>query len=556
MLTHLKIKNFGLIDELGLDFDSGLNVLTGETGAGKSMLIDALRLVLGERVEKDQIREPDKPCLVEAVFTIDDPSVQVPAELSGFFKAGDECLILRREITSEGRSKNTINQGFVNLSDLKSAGRWLVDLHGHYDQQRIFEPAWHAKAVDRLAGTGEALTLYQKDYDAYANLLRQRDDMLARAEHKEREIDLLSYQIREIEKAGPEEGEDDRLREERVRMAHSERIHLLTSQILAGLNEGEDCVSDRLASGFRAWAEWARLDTTVEPLRKEMEAVQANVESLIRAVSDYRESLSFAPDRLREIDERLDGLELIKRKYGGSLGAALGYLEESRKKLDLLTNSEIHRKEMDGTREKMRAGLEKKSLELSKQRRKVIAGLNKKVSQELADLGIRHARFECRMEKGELGRDGADRIEFYASLNAGEDLKPAAHIASSGEASRIILALKRALMAVESAPTLIFDEIDANIGGRLGSVVGQKMKEIAAERQVFLITHLPQIASFADRHIKVKKTAQGKSTRVDYILLQGQERIRELAQMMSGEAETEISKVHAREMLKSAEQVR
>lgn len=557
MLIGLSIRNFALIREIDLQFGAGLNVLTGETGAGKSILIDALRLVLGERMESNQIFEKNSPCVIEAVFQTSE-AVLKSEMLSSYLSPGDELLIFRREISPEGRSKATINRRLVNLSDLKEIGRLWVDIHGQYDNQKILSASSHLGFLDSFASVSQKakfqdhFSSYQKIYERY-HALRVRKKLLEeRREGKERALDLLNYQIGEIEKVQPKEGEEEKLKEERIRLAYSEKLSALVSRILGVLNDEDESVSGKVSQTFRDLSEWVRIDETAKPVQMNVESLQANLEEIIRTIQDYQEGLSFDPDRLEQIDVRLDSIEGIKRKYGGSIPAALAFFECARKDRDELVNAEVYTKEIDKEIAECLPAIKKKAEDLTHGRKRAGQELSECVQKDLKDLGMKSARFECRIESVDYQPNGQDQVEFFFSANPGAVLSPMSDVASGGEASRVMLAIKRTLAQVDAMPTLIFDEIDSNIGGRLGSVVGEKLKAIAGERQVLLITHLPQIASFADRHFKVRKRVSKGKTEVDYCLLEGEEKVRELAQMMSGEKETEISKVHAKEMLKMA----
>ncbi|MDD5670966.1 MAG: DNA repair protein RecN [Candidatus Omnitrophica bacterium] len=559
MLSQLIIRNFALIDDLSLELLPGLNVLTGETGAGKSILIDALQLVLGERCDAQKIRDKSRACFIQAAFSVSEEFLKKGECLAPFLKDGDDYLILRREITAEGKSKASINDQMVNLSTLKEIGQYLVDVHGQHDHQRIFNPASHLELVDRYAHGMPPHAKYQNNLDAYNRLYRdyeelqrQKHEILSQQQDKDREIDLLTYQVNEIERCKPQEGEDQTLEAERIRLAHAEKLHEITARILSAFDEGDSSISNQLGKTFRDWTEWSRIDESIRPLQTEVQNLQAGIEEMIRSVRDYQEGLSFDSSRLEDIQQRLDALAMIKKKYGGCLTVALDFLKEAKRKLDLLVNSEVRERDIDQKLGLMMPEIQRTADELTGIRKKAMTQLGKAVEDELKDLAIRHAKFECLHEKTEFGPWGRDRIEFMLSPNAGEPMRPLIQIASGGEASRIMLAIKRTLARADMVPTLIFDEIDANIGGRLGEKVGRKVKDIASERQVVLITHLPQIASFADNHIKVLKKVERQKTYVTYQNLKGDERIQELAQMMSGDRESSISLEHAREMIKTA----
>ncbi len=552
MLIQLSVKNFALIENITLDFAKGLNVLTGATGAGKSILIDALQLALGERMDMTQVRDRDHPCQVQAVFELE-PSFNSHERIAPFLSEEDSYCILKRTVSPEGKSKCEVNGQIVNLSQLKEIGALLVDLHGQYDHQRIFDPESHREWVDAMAGSARPLLAsYRELYGRYAELLDKKAGLADQQAGKDREMDLLGFQIKEIEEVRPESGEDLKIEEDRIRLAHAEKLFEITGRLLEALEEGDDAVSGRLAKSFRDLAEWTRIDPSAAKHESDMRDAQAKIEDLIASIREYQERLSFEPERLKEIEIRGDQLDKIKRKYGGSLAEALRFLESAKRRYDELENAEVYQKETDDEIKRLLPQLEQRAGALTLERRKAMQRLTDSVLKDLKDLGFRHIRFEGRLEAVDFGPQGRDRIEFLISANAGEPLKALALIASGGEASRIMLALKHALAGVDRIPTLIFDEIDANVGGRLGQCVGEKLKAISAKHQVLLITHLPQIASFADRHYKVQKTVRKGKTAVGYELLEGEARVKELAQMMSGERETAISKAHAAELLKSA----
>lgn len=556
MLVQLSIKNFALIDDLLLDFSEGLNVLTGETGAGKSILIDALQLVLGERFDSRFFRYPDRSCILQAVFQISrkklDDTVLV------YLNEEDDCLIVRREISPDGRSRNTINGQLVNLSELKRVGRYFVDIHGQYDQQMLFERPLHLKMVDLFAGFAtdrsamEVMNTYQSLFEQYKKLIDQKNEYLKIKESKVREIDLLSYQVKEIEAVKPQAGEDEELEHERIRLASVEKLSLLTTRILEALSEGEQNASGFVSSAVKDLHEWLRIDGEAQSFLQLLQQAQINLEESIRDISAYRDGLEFNDARLDEIQARLDSMKTLKKKYGGSVENVLNFYEDAKQKLDYLMNSEVYEKDVENQIQSLLPKLKRAADEISKMRKRAMDKLCTAVEKELRDLAIRHAKFLCRHERCDFAINGNDSIEFLFSSNAGEEPKPLVLIASGGEAARVMLAIKKAFEEADPVGTLIFDEIDANIGGRLGDVVGQKVQSIASRRQVILITHLPQIASFAKHHIKVIKTMSAKKTSIQCEILSREARIQELAHMMSGSKQSDISKAHAQEMLESA----
>ena len=548
MLRQLQIKNFALIDTLAIEFAPTLNVLTGETGAGKSILIDAIRFVLGERVESPPARSPDQPASVEAVFEVPSKNLRAHPLLAPFLENETDDLILRRELV-QGRNRCLINQQTVNVSHLKEIGRLVIDIHGQYDHQLLFEAAAQMDLIDRLGKIDLLEEKYTALYAEYALLQKRKTELLELEGNREREADLLKYQIEEIEQARLQEREEETLKEERTRLANSERLHQVLSSLLSLLSEDSGSASALIAQAHRHFSELARIDSSMNALKNEYVTVQLNLEEIIRSLQRYQEDLSFEPDRLQEIDNRLDLIDGIKRKYGGEISKVNAFMAQVKKRYDELVNSTLYVKEIDQKLNAVRPRLQEQADEMSEKRKKTGTALKRIIEEELTDLGISHAKFQCQVDLTGLTAKGQDRLEFMVSLNPGERVFPLRKIVSAGEVSRIMLALKRALMNVDPVPTLIFDEIDANIGGRLGTVTGRKLKEISAERQVLLITHLPQIASFADCHFKVTKKVVSQKTLIHYEQIDGELRIKELAQMMSGQRETDISKKHAEEML-------
>jgi len=573
MLERIRIKNFALIEDVALEFHPRLNIFTGETGAGKTILIDALSAVLGERLDLVSLRLKEERCLIEAVFdlrVIHRPSVGAPfmaparstgavnraptttprsGVLAPWLAEDDECLILRREIDSEGRNKCSINGKTANVSNLREIGKYLADFHGQYDHQLLLDPFSHLSILDQLAGIEKPMEQYRNVYAEYAAKKRELEELRNLESGRERELDLLKFQISEVSKVNPEPGEDLKLKEEHIRLANAEKLYEKTAHLIDRLSEGEGSAVEEIGQCSKYISELAAIDSSLKPLTNEIDKVESELDELARSIRDYQDSITFDADRLKEVEERIEAIGVIKRKYGGSLDAAISFLNESRKRLALLENSEVMGRELEKTVAESQAKVESAAKKLSTERKEAARKLKSLIERELKDLGIAQAKFECRVEKSEPSVTGSDKIEFFISPNVGEELLPLAQIISGGEASRVMLALKRALIDTDEIPTMIFDEIDANIGGRLGSVVGEKLAEIAKKHQVLLVTHLPQIASFADRHIKVSKSVEGKRTKTHYAAIEGEARVRELAEMMAGEKKSEVATKHARELL-------
>lgn len=549
MLTRLHAENFALIGEMTLEFTPRLNILTGETGAGKSILIDALRFVTGDRSESEYVRDGDKPCLVEAVFEFAVEWMKRP-QFSDYFSEGDTLLILRRDLTNQGRSRAWINGRTVNISNLRELGSTLIDIHGQYDHQLLFDASTHLEILDRLWASQNLVEEYRVIYEEYHALILRKEELISLKQGRERELDLLKFQIDELKKAALQNPEEDsKLESDRIRLSHSEKIREKTARILDILDEGEGAATGKLGEALRYYQDLERIDETLSEFKAGFETSRIELEEFVRSLRDYLEKLDADPERLEEIQSRIDTLNRIKKKYGPTLTDALAFYEKIKRRFDELSNSEVYEKEADKKIQSLLPQLESSSHQMTEARKKAALNLRKLIEKELLDLGIHYAAFRADFKEANFGPTGRDQMEFLISLNAGEPVQALRKIISGGEVSRVMLALKKALMKADSIPTLIFDEIDANIGGRLGNVVGKKLKEISENHQVFVITHLPQIASFADLHIKVLKSVKDKRTFAQYKVIEGEERVRELAQMMSGQKESDISRRHAAEML-------
>jgi DNA repair protein RecN (Recombination protein N) len=556
MLVQLRIENFALIKDLTLDFSSALNVLTGETGAGKSILIDGIRFVLGERTDQVRLSKGNDVARVEAVFELTSSFIQSHAVLEPFINEEESIFILRRELYL-GKTKCWVNNRASTLATLKEIGTCLLDIHGQYDHQLLLDQNSHLGLVDRFAKLETEKKKYHSIFLRYDELIAERTKILLLEEDKERELDLLKYQVSEIEKAGLEGLDEAALIQEKIRLANSEKLHELTRVALASLNDGEPSASSLVSEASRAIRDLARLDESLkESIESEYNSAQSHLEEVIHALRNYQDDLTFDADRLEEIEGKMRTLEVLKRKYGTTVSEILTFLKQVRKKCEALEDTEYSKREITKKIDQITPELKKHAAEISRKRKEAAKQLKVQIESELSDLNIPKAVFEAQFsEASDFLSTGKDEMEFLIRLNVGQPLLPLTKIISGGEASRVMLAMKKALTRVDPVPTLIFDEIDTNIGGRLGQITGKKLKKISRVRQVLLITHLPQIASFADKHFKVSKRVAGKQTVVDYQVLEGDEKVRELSQMMSGKKETEISREHAKELLRARKKV-
>jgi len=552
MISQLSIKNFGLFDHITIDFSRGLNILTGETGAGKSILIDGLRYALGERLDPSQIRDPQQPCAVEAVFEISKNLLNDYEALLEFLPEKETSLIINRAYLPDGRNRAKINGLSVTLTQLKELGNHLLDFHGPHDHQMLLSSDAHLSMLDRLSDIDALKNEYSEIYRKYLELSREQEKLKELSSSRERDIEILKHQIRELEQVPLEEEKYTELLEKQSRLNNSEKLYERAGQLINTLENDESGISQAITKAFPYTRLLNNIDPATSVLTENLSHIQEKSDEILSYLRSYLENLSFEPQEANEINKFCDTYIELKRKYGPSLDEVRKFYQSAKEKYDTLVNFEINSNELNEKINSLEKELRQSAQKITKKRKATADGLKETIEKELKELGIMHARFECKIEKAELNPDGQDRVIFYISPNAGEDLKPLAEIVSSGEAARLMLALKKALIKVDPIPVLIFDEIDAQIGGRLGTITGKKLKELSTDRQVILITHLPQIASFADTHFKIYKKVENNRTTTAIEELDAGTKIKEIAKMLSGEKESAIALTHAREMLTQA----
>lgn len=551
MISQLTIKNFGLIDNASVEFSKGLNILTGETGAGKSILIDGLRYGLGEKINNAAVRDPKLPCIVEIVLETTPGLLKEYPPLEELC-AGEQTVAINRTYMPDGKSKTKINGLTVTIGQLKELGDHLVDFHGPHDHQMLLSSGAHLAILDRISDIGKLLPRYAELFEKYQALKKRRQDISDLAATRQRDVEFLQHEIKELSGIELDEAKYAELVEKQTRLNNSQKLFDAAKQVLE-LLDGEDAgAANALAAAFSHIKALNKTDPGTEKFGAALASIQENAGQLASDLRDYIDSLSFEPHEADQINELSDRYYDIKRKYGPSLEQAKTYYEQAKNKYDAIAKAEENTRELDREIASVEKELKTAADSLTRQRKKTAAALKKTIEQELKELGILHVQFECRIEKSDFTDRGQDAVTFYISPNAGEELKPLADIVSSGEAARLMLALKKALIDVDPIPVLIFDEIDAQIGGRLGTVTGKKLKELSANRQVILITHLPQIASFADTHFKVSKKVLNNHTVTHIQPLDAGEKVKEVAKMMSGENETGIALTHAQEMISTA----
>ena len=569
MIEELYISNVALIDELQLECSSGLNIFTGETGAGKSVILNAVGLALGERSNAGLVRDGATNAKIQiAVALPPDHPVWDGFNDSEFADTLDaeETLVLSRQINASGRSRCHTNGQLVSLTFLSAIGDLLVDIHGQHAHQSLFRSETHLDLLDTF-GRHEALKAEVcKKYDELHAAQAKLADYSQTLGEATQEKDLLEFQLEELEDAQLQEGEEEDLGNERHLLSNAETLFESANQLYEELYGGdlsESSTLDGLKISSRTISKLCELDGSLSELNARFESTVYELEDIAYQIRDYRDKIEFNPHRLSEVEERLDLIHRLKRKYGDSVSDILAYQAQASQKLEDLQFGSERIEELKDQIRLVTQDAQKLAIELSKKRKATATQLEGLIERELQTLGMEKAVFqilvspiesaegplEIEGKRYDLRADGMDEIEFFISPNVGSEPKPLAKIASGGEISRVMLALKTVLAQVDLIPTMIFDEIDAGIGGRTADIVGQKLKELSRFRQVFCITHLPQIARFADQHFRVEKSVEGDRTTISAKLLTPDERVEEVARMHGGEA-TVTTLAHARELLK------
>lgn len=553
MLRSLSIRNFAIIEKLDLEFAPGFNVLTGETGAGKSIIMDALNLILGGRAGTEMVRGGMERASIDAVFDVSG-SAEVPhlVEEMGY-ELEDGLLFLSRDVSATGKSTCRIAGRPAAVGQLKEIGDWLVDLHGQHEHQSLLAVARHLDILDEWGGK-PILALRSKVAEAYQSLQRlrrEKESLETDARERAHLLDLYRFQVKEIEEAKLTVGEDEELSADHRRIANAQKLAesaMAAAESLSGGDNGTGAL-EALAAAQRVLEEAAGLDESLTPILEVVRSAAYELTEAERDLTHYQDSIEFNPERLSQIEERLELLRTLKRKYGDSIEEILQYGEETASKLSTLSNSEERGEELRNEITKAEAALKDVCAQLSKQRGKAAQEFQKITLSELRDLAMEKARFEVRVESGEPTAKGSDRIEFQIAVNPGEPLRPLAKVASGGEISRVMLAIKSAMARQEPLPTMVFDEIDVGVGGRTASAISDKLATLAATAQILCITHLAQLASRGARHFYIEKRVKGDRTTVVVTPLTPDERIAEVARMIGGSVVTETVLQHAREML-------
>ena len=561
MLKELNIKNIAIIDQLRVEFAPGLNVFTGETGAGKSIVVDALNLALGERASAELIRTGCQEAVVEAAFELNGrSSAEMTALLAeqGIEMDPGEDLIVRRVLSASGKNKVYINGSLANLTTLAAVGANLADIHGQHEHQSLLSLEHQMEMLDSFGGHG---ALLDEVIAAYRQLIDIRKDLAALQEgerDRAQREDMLRYQKNEIEAAQLRPGEDEELANAQKVLANTEKLAALSAMVDEMLYSSDDSALANLKKAINGLKDLAGIDSSLAGALELCESGRAQIEEAAREITSYHTRVESDPQRLEQMGDRLDLIQKLKKKYGNTIEEIIDFGTQASAALERMEQSTEEIENLKSGIQEIKFGLTDKANQLTKKRRAAARELEKKVETELSHLGMKKTTFTVKItqEPGgdtfdglKLGPRGADRVEFLISPNPGEEPKPLAKIASGGELSRIMLALKTILVEGDSIPTLVFDEVDAGIGGAVAEEVGKKLKRVAVKRQVFCITHLPQIASMAGSHYGVTKSVKKDRTSTEVRLLDKQERVDEIARMLGGKTITEATVEHAREMI-------
>jgi DNA repair protein RecN (Recombination protein N) len=549
MLASLRIRNFALVESLAWDIPAGFVAITGETGAGKSILIGGLKLLLGDRADKSAIRAGETECVIEAIAALPDGS-PIPAMLAeaGVEPCEDGQMLLKRVISAAGSGRQFVNGSPCTLALLRRIGDALIDLHGPHDHQSLFAREAQTRLLDAFAGAEAALSAYREARAAWLALEREQAESSTAAQAREREIDLLAHQTEEIESAALQPDEEDSLMARQQTAANAHRLKELAASAAQALSENEDSLASRLGELGRAIRELGRLDPSQTALVERHAALAEEVGDLARDLVSYADRIDADPQSLADIEARLDLIQSLKRKYGATPAEVIAYGEEAAARLAKLRGQVERGANLEAEIAAAKARVLAAGAKLSKARAAAAPKLASSIRKHLQDLGFLKAGFEIRLDAGEPGPDGLETVEFVFAPNPGEPAQPLRAIASSGEISRVMLALKTSLATQDEVPVLVFDEIDANVGGEVAHAVGKKMREIGARRQVLCITHLPQVASGAAAHFVVRKAVVGGRTLSELASVSGDSREEEIARML-GSRGGEAALAHARELL-------
>jgi DNA repair protein RecN (Recombination protein N) len=553
VLTELRIRNFAIIDSVILPLERGLNVLSGETGAGKSIIVGALGLLLGERGSADLVRPGAERATVEGVFDLGGHSDLISLVDEHGIDTDGDTLVLKREIAASGRGRAWVNGTPVTATILAEIGRALVNLHGQHEAQTLLDDESQRQILDAFAEAGTVAREVSAEHAALSGIRRRIDELSKRRADAERRADYLRHVAREIADAHLTSGEDLALEDDARVLENADELRTLAESVASILSDDEAGALARIAAAHRALGQMLRIDGSIARMQELYDTGFYALDELARAASDYASSVELDPERLSGVRARRELIFRLGKKYGGTLADVIATGAQAQAELDLVDSgafdvAQLRKQESDAS-DRLRAA----AARLTTLRKRAATAIGKAVSAELPQLGMDSGRFTVALTPREdISPQGAEDVEFRVALNVGYDPRPLARVASGGELARVMLALKTVLAAVDNIPTLVFDEVDAGIGGRVGLQVGDTMRRVAERHQVFAISHLPQIAARAHHHIVVAKGARDGVTTADISVLSASDRVAEIARMLGGDPESKASRAHARELLQAA----
>lgn len=551
MLQEIAIKNFAIIESIRLQFDRGMTVLTGETGAGKSIIIDAMNMMLGSRASHDVIRHGQAKAEIEGLFSVNNSPALVKLLEEQGIEVADE-LIIRREISKSGRSVSRVNGQLVNLTTLKAIGEHLVDIHGQHDQEELMRPQLHIALLDSFGDAAfVALKMaYQTTFDSYRKARKKLLTLKKNQEEHKARIEMLTFQLAELEAANLRAGELEALTSEREKLLNHKQIADTLVSAYALLDNEDFSSLGNVRSAMNDLESISDYDQTYQKLSDSLTESYYGLEEIVKQLEGLIDGLDFDGNRLLEVDSRLDVIHSMTRKYGGSVEDVLAYFDQISKEYSLLTGDEVSFEDLEQEVKQLERQLVSQVTDLAEARRQLAGLLEEDIHQELKDLYMEKARFQVQFSKTKFNREGNEAVEFYISTNPGEDFKPLVKVASGGELSRLMLAVKSAFARREDKTSIVFDEVDTGVSGRVGHAIAQKIYKIGYHGQVLAISHLPQVIAIADHQFFIEKISDDHTTVSQVRLLTEEERVEEIAKMVAGEQVTEVARQQARELLK------
>ena len=554
MLLEISIKNFAIIESISLNFEQGMTVLTGETGAGKSIIIDAMNMMLGARATTEVIRHGAPKAEIEGLFSIESNRALEEIFDEQGLELSDE-IIIRREILQNGRSISRVNGQMVNLSVLRTIGQQLVDIHGQHDQEELMRPHRHIQMLDEFGDASffELKEAYQTSFDNYRRMRKQVLDIKKnQQEHKDR-IEMLEFQMAEIEATNLKAGEDIALNQERDKLLNHKHIADTLTNAYSMLDNEEFSSLANVRSAMNDMESLEEFDPEYREISNSLSESYYVLEDITKRLESIIDDLDFDGNRLMQVESRLDLIHTITRKYGGSVDDVLEYFAKITDEYNLLTGNNLSSEDMEIELKKLEKNLVDLAGQVAQARHKIAKDLEAEIKQELQDLYMEKAEFQVRFSQGKFSREGNESVEFYISTNPGEDFKPLVKVASGGELSRLMLAIKSAFSRKEGKTSIVFDEVDTGVSGRVAQAIAQKIHKIGQHGQVLAISHLPQVIAIADYQFFIEKISNEHSTVSTVRLLTVEERIEEVAKMLAGENVTEAALTQARELLQSKE---